>query len=422
MNPKLQQLIKSHTFRQSAITVSSTFSNAVLATVFYLFVARTIGTSEYGVFSLVTATSSIMAVIFDFGNDRGMVKFIAKYGLTSAKAQNVLKAVFSVKVASCLFFITVFTLFSKDLALLLFHRAEMTQYIPLIGWAFASQLLVYFVIYSFQASEKFFLWALVFLGSNLVRLAAAFILDRMNLFNTTTALLDFIISPFLAFFIGTSYLGWSFITAKIDKSIFVELFSFNKWAMGFSTVSTVGSKLDTYMTSYYLRLSDVGVYGLASQAVLVLTNLVSAMGAVTSPKFSRFSNSQENSRYLLKSTIFFTIIAALSGLLLIPVGFAFMYISGSGYLQGFAPFIVLILSQAIFLAFTPLRDSILYYYFRPDFFFWVGIVSLVTTLVTGVLLLPTLGLMGAAVSNLSGQVVLCAFSVWFYFAKCKKQT
>ena len=60
----------------------------------------------------------------------------------------------------------------------------------------------------------------------------------------------------------------------LDRKIFKEIFLFNKWAFGFSAVFTVGSRLDTYLASYFTRLADVGIYGLATQSVTIVSNLV----------------------------------------------------------------------------------------------------------------------------------------------------
>jgi O-antigen/teichoic acid export membrane protein len=131
-----------------------------------------------------------------------------------------------------------------------------------------------------------------------------------------------------------------------------------------------------------------------------MPNLVSAMGAVTSPKFARFQDSSANRNYLLKSSVFFLATAVVCGLLLLPLGYLFMFFSGPQYLAGFIPFLILILSQVIFLAFSPLRDSLLYYHSRPDYFFWISLCHGFVTLVSGFILLPYFDLIGQMLLNL----------------------
>jgi len=66
------------------------------------------------------------------------------------------------------------------------------------------------------------------------------------------------------------------------------------------------------------------------------------------------------------------------------------------------------------LAFSPLRDSLLYYYSRPDFIFWISIGHSLVTLISGLILLPIYGLVGAAISNLLGQAFLNLISGIMY--------
>ena len=111
-----KDLIKTTTIRQSFITTFSIVTNGVLAAVFYLAAAKVLGAHDYGLFSLSAATVAIMSVVFDFGNDKGVVKFVSQYGPDSEKSGKVLKAVFFTKLASgSIFCDPIFRLFAPDI-------------------------------------------------------------------------------------------------------------------------------------------------------------------------------------------------------------------------------------------------------------------------------------------------------------------
>jgi O-antigen/teichoic acid export membrane protein len=414
LKTKILSILRTTTIRQSLITTISIVVNGVLATVFYLSAAKVLGAHDYGLFSLSAVTVAIMSVVFDFGNDKGVVKFVSKYGPKSDKSYQILKAVLLTKLLSGVVFIILFSIFSRPLANLIFNQPEMSGLLPLTAFAFFTQLLLFFVTYYFQAAEKFLIWGFLFVNANLIRLILMFVVYASGLLNAYTTLFLFAITPLISFIIGLYFMKLDFLKIRIEWSIFKELFSFNKWAFGFSSVSSIGSRLDTFLSSQYLSLSAVGAYGLATQATLIMPNLVSALGAVSGPKFARFRNHKDNSSYLSKSTLFFTAIAIICGIILIPMGYLFMRFSGSNYLTGFIPSIILILSQVIFLAFSPLRDSLLYYYSRPDFIFWISIGHSLVTLISGLILLPIYGLVGAAISNLLGQAFLNLISGIMY--------
>jgi O-antigen/teichoic acid export membrane protein len=412
---KIRYALTTATLRQSTITVISTILNGGLAAIFYLLVARVLGPTDYGLFALIIATAAIMTVVFDFGFDRGMVKFISSYQSHPQKMQQVLKTSLLTKLASSVVIIIICTFFSQPIAKLVFNQPLMAKFLPLTAIAFSSQLLFYFVTYYFQAREQFVWWGLAFVYANFTRLILAVFVIALGRLDTTTAALLFIATPLFSFIIGMKKIGLNFLNVKIDKQVFWEMFSFNKWVIGFSTVSTISSRLDTYLTSYLLRLSDVGVYGLANQAVIIMPNLVSALGAVTSPKFSRFAKPEHNRNYLRKSILFFSLISFVTLVFLIPVGISFMLISGKEYLSGLLPFLVILLSQGLFMAVTPIRDSILYFFTKPKFFFWAGLIHGSITLLSGIFLIPRLGLLGAGLSNLFGQIFLSLASVIYYY-------
>ena len=290
----------------------------------------------------------------------------------------------------------------------------MASLLPLTAVAFFTQLLLFFVTYYFQAAEKFITWGFLFINANLVRLILMFVFLALGKLNAVTTLFLFALTPFISFLIGFSIMGLKFLKSRIDIEVFKELFSFNKWAFGFSSVSSISSRLDTFMTSQLSTIQNVGIYGLANQATFIMPNLVSALGAVTTPKFSRFNNHQANRSYLFKSSLFFLGIALICGVVLTPLGYIFMRFSGIEYLAGFLPFLLLILGQVIFLALSPLRDSLLYYYSRPDFFFYTSMACGVSTFISGWLLIPHFGLIGAALANLIGQIILNTASIGMY--------
>ncbi len=132
-----------------------------------------------------------------------------------------------------------------------------------------------------------------------------FVFLALGKLNAITTLFLFALTPFISFLIGFFIMGFKFFNSRVDITVFKELFSFNKWAFGFSSVSTISSRLDTFMTSQLMSIQNVGIYGLANQATFIMPNLVSALGAVTSPKFARFKNQQANRSYLFKSSLFF---------------------------------------------------------------------------------------------------------------------
>ncbi len=406
--------IRTATIRQSLVTTVSTIGNGAFGALFYLYSARQLGATNYGLFTLGVATVAVLAVIFDFGTDKGMVRFLPRFAPGSSESNQILKATLLIKILSGLVITLLSITFASELARGIFNQPLMANYLPAIGLGFFSQLLFFFATNYFLSQEKFFAWGGLFVGANALRFVLSIVLGLWGYFDINSAFLLYITTPLISFFIALHHIGLKFLKCRITSSTFHQILSFNKWSFGFSSVSAVGSRLDTYLSARFLDLASLGVYGLAGQATILLPNLISALGAVTGPKFSRFRNPGENSRYLKKTMIFFSAISLLSGLIIYPIGILFMVYSGPQYLAGAIPLALLLISQMIFLAMSPLRDSLLYFHSRPDLFFFIGLGHVAINIISGVTLIPILGLVGASASNLIGQVFLSLCVAFFY--------
>jgi O-antigen/teichoic acid export membrane protein len=302
-------------------------------------------------------------------------------------------------------------IFAEPLAVLLFHKPELTTVMPLIGFGLLSQMLFYFAFYYMQAHEKFVWWGSLLAGSNLLRLLLAFILLFLGRLNAYSATALWALVPLGGFLLGLFAIDKRVFTVKNYWSRLPEVFKFNKWVTSFSIVSAVSSRVDTYVTAQLVALSAVGVYGLGTQAVAYLPQIILALGAVTSPKFASFSDADHNHRYVRKTTYLSIGIALLAAIAMIPGGFVLFYLSGRQYTGGLTPYLVLLLSMLIFLITSPIRDSLLYFHNKPQFFLWAGIGQGIITIVTGIALIPRMGLLGSALSNLAGQLLLSTSAI-----------
>ena len=414
MKDKIKGILKTATLRQTVITLMATGANGILAVVFYLTVARLLGAADYGIFTLAYTTMVIGSTVLELGTDRGLVKFISKYRQDRNTRLQISNLALMIKLTVGILVLFLSYLLPGPLAALLFHRPELGYIIPLIAWGIIGQQLFFFSFYYMQAYQKFIWWGSLMVGSNLLRLVLVFSLFYTRSLNTYNVILIWALTPLLGFFIGLITIDKGVFTVKNSWSRLKEIFHFNKWVSAFSVVSSVSSRIDTYVTADLTNLSSVGIYGLGSQAVAYLPQIIAAVGAVTTPKFASFSNADHNRRYVFKASLLSLGIALLAALAMIPGGLILFYISGRQYTGGFLPYLILLLSMLIFLVTGPVRDSLLYFFNRPQFFFWASLGNGIVTIITGILLIPSLGILGSALSNLFGQLFLSVLSVSLY--------
>jgi len=408
----VKSLLQTATIRQTLVTMSATAANGLLAMVFYVFLARSITPSEYGIFTILVATVALFSTVLDFGTDKGVVKFISK-GDYVAKTALLFKFVMVVLV------IAATSLFSKLISSLLFGSSNQSVIIPWIGLCLSGYLFFNTSQSLLQAKEKFVWWSFSLAGSNFLRLLIfsllVFVFNKSNIYS---AAFSFALPPIILFIASFLPLKLNYLKAKLSINKLQELLTFNSWVAGFSIISALASRLDTFISVRYLNLADVGIYGLAGQAVQFLPQAVMALGVVTAPKFANFGSETANRQYVSKSILLTAGMAFASALVIIPVALIIFSASGHSYMSGFGTFLILLLSQLVFLFMTPIRDSLMYYYSRPDLFFWTAIAQILVVTIFSVILIPRYGIAGSAIANLSGQLiisVICSLS----YAKSK---
>ncbi len=413
----VREIIRSRTFSQSLITSGTSVINGFLGMSFFVFSARILGPNEYGILTILFTVVPMLSDILDFGTNQSLVRFIPKYQNHPDSKKSIIRKNLQIKLFSGV--LTAFTLaiLSKIISETIFGKGELTTTISLLGLGVLGQLLFSFSTSVEQAEEKYWNWSQLLIGTNLLRLVVTILLFVLGIASPVCVGLVYVLSPLMGFL--TSYI------LKVRRVIGqghvgqvpVDFYRFNRWATAFTTVSSVGSRIDTLISSRLLSLDLLGNYGLANQSVSILPQISGGIGAVMAPKFASFSTQAKNSSYLFKSTLFTSGVSLFAALLIFPIGIWMFSLAGEAFLQSTLAFMPLLISMVLFSATAPVRDSILYYYSDPKFFFWIGLAHVFLVSVSSYLLIPALGLVGSGVSVLVGQIFILFACLLYIYSK-----
>ena len=302
MIKKISEILKTQTFRQSIITVVATFATAGFGAVFYLLLARLIGSRDYGLFSISTSILTLVVGVADLGMAQGLVKFVAENSKTSLYMSYV-KIALKAKLIVGLAVWAGLWLFANPLSQLLGHP-EVAPLLPIVGLGVLSMLLFALSIYVFQGLQKFILWGGIQIGGNIFRLVIFAILILVLKIDSFWGLLLFISAPFFGFLVSWIWLPLGIFKAPVSKGQQSQFWNFNKWTSAFTIVSVLTSRMDILLTARFLSLSETGIYSLATIMVAFLPQLSSAFGAVTAPKLASFSDAKHSREYVAKATLF----------------------------------------------------------------------------------------------------------------------
>lgn len=405
MIKRIKEIASTSTFRQTFITSSGTIVNGLLGMVFYILVARFLGPSDFGIFSIAIAVIATVASIANIGIDTGIVRFVGRCVLSEKnKALKFLKLGLEIKILSSLIVLGIGWLIMPFVTIKLLGKPELLYPLRLSLFGVATSLLFSFATSSIQALQRFWVWSGLNIATNLLRLVAVVIFFNLGLLLVESSLWLYILFPLFGFVIGLFFLP-KFIKVKKEGSVLKEFFNYNKWIAYFTVIVAISSRLDTFLSARLLPLDEVGIYSVAVTLSSIVPAIVLAIATVVAPKLASMTNDKDAFDYLKKLQLFVIALALIGIIVGIPLSYILIpLLYGTRYLASIVPLSILIVAQAIFLISVPSHTSIFYYFSYPKLFVYISIVHLAILLFGGWYLISLFGYIGAAWIYLIGNV------------------
>lgn len=401
---KFFDIIRSKTVAHAGITTSSTVLTGILGLLFYTIAARTLGPSSFGIFSVSIATLTLIADISDLGTDTGIVRFLGKFIKSDKdKALRILKLGMEIKVLISIVVILAGWFAIPFIAENILAKPELTIPLRLSLFGVLAAQLFSFSSHALQGVQKFWTWGIMNVGANVIRLLLIGLLFYLSRLSTMTVLAVYITSPLLGFMFGILFLP-GFWKVKDEKREIKEFLGYNKWVAGFTAISAVSSRLDTYFSTRLLNLSDVGIYSVSVQLSSIIPQIVFALAASVAPKLASFDTHEKAKVYIKKLQLFTLGLGTLGLLIGIPAAkFIIPVFYGPAYVQSVTYFIILMVSQVIFFISIPAHTAVIYYFSYPKLFVYISLGHLLITSTFGWYLISNFGVMGAAITVLIGS-------------------
>lgn len=402
---KIKQIISSNTFRQTVVTSGGTIVSGILGMFFYILIARYLGPSNFGIFSVATASMALIASIANIGIDTGIVRFVGEhYPTDKVLAFRFLKMGMVLKIITSFLVLLIGWVMVPYLVKIIFNKPEFIFPLRLSLIGAVTALLFSFVSSGLQAVQKFLVWSWVGIFTNLLRLVVTIVVFSLGILTINNSLAIYIIFPFFGFIIGLLFLPKFWKVTK-ERQVLGEFLHYNKWIALFTLIVAVSSRLDTFISAKLLSLEDLGIYSVAVTLSSVIPSIILALATVVAPKLASYSSDKETFIYLKKLQYFVFGLAILGIFIGIPLTYLFVpYLYGASYLASVYPLAILIVAQALFLISIPAHTSVLYYFSYPLLFVYMGLVNLLIITIGGWYMIANFGYMGAAYTVLIGNL------------------
>ncbi len=392
--------------KKFAFDVGWVFTSSIVTLVFSfslrIVLARWLGAADLGLYQMVITIQGIATLFATFGIGVALTKYVAEYKDDKDKLfQTVSSGFISSVIFGVVTGILVYTL-SGTLASV-FDMPELARLLKIVAFVFPLTSLLEASLQLFIGLRKMKTYAyLIILRSFLMIL---FIVTFVWLgFGVEGAVLGIALSIMAGCILGL-YTSRSFLHLNLPGFFHntKKLVSFGSQVAGINALGLVTVQADIILIGYFLTAKDVGQYSIAVTLSNLFFLLPYAIQKITYPATSEYwskNNHQALQKMSDKSTKYSTCILLVLGL---GVGFfareIIITMFGTEFLYAALPLWILLIARVIRGGLIMPMGGAFSGIGRPDIAFKLGVLSSGINIALNILLIPHLGITGAAIAT-----------------------
>lgn len=413
---QVKELLFTEMGKDTAIVFGGTLINVTFGGLFFIFVPRILGPSDYGIFATVAATGVMVSSFANFGIDTGILRFVKH--TDKDKSNQILKLAFQSVLFMGIATFAVGFLMSQSIAGLLGHP----DIFPLLRIAFAGIILLVlteFFVAILQSRRQFLKASIVSSSSNLARFAILII--ALYLFSVDlyflTALFFFV--TIISVVIGKLFVPLDFLKAKNHVIHFKEFFTFNFWVVASRAISSI--PFDNYLLLRFAGPISTGLYAAPYKILSGVDQFAGNFSSVLAPRLTSLENNKQVKEFIKKTIpiiVPFILFIFLSILIAKPL---INVIFGSEYSGSIPVFQIIAISSAIAVAEIIPVSIVIYYFGKPKVAFIITSLLMVVWIISSVILIPPFKEVGAAFANLISEIfvfsMFTGYVIWKFVKK-----
>ena len=374
-----------------------------------LTLARNLTLEEFGLFYSVFAFLGILGIFKSFGFDRALAKFIPEFqhkNRTDYIKSSIIYVAVIQFITNSIIIITVYFL-SDFLAINFFENNQAAIVLRLMAIAFFIDSFVLMIKFSFQGFKKM----LYFSGIDLVRMLLLVIVILVGFrlqYGILSPIIAYIVTPLVLVFV----FGWVLIKKVFpqfnrsnfvfEKSLLKKISKYSIFIMATSTGAVIIGYTDMMVLIFYSGLTQVALYSIALPTARVLMYIPNAIGNVLLPLSSELWVKRKLIilRAGMESAYKFSLIIAIPFMFVLfifadlIIGFFF----GADYILASNALKILSIGM-LFLSIHRINTNFFSGIGKPQVITKIVYIVAVFNLVTNIILIPILGIIGAAITT-----------------------
>ena len=388
---------------------------------FYIYIVRVFTTEVVGVVALLSAMMILFSTIFSVGLGFGVQHFISYYiGKNDPESLRAVVKEISIVLILVSILAIVFMWFSSPaFAYLFFHTYRYLDIIRIMGFAVVANLGASVTGGMVLGLQKFRVNALISIAYTVVMYSSIVILLQLRV-----SPLVVVVGWTAGFSLG-ALLFSIHVTRRIRgmkssaKAVSVRTIIDYSLPLFISSLLGYGATyVDRFVVSFFLNLSEMGIYNFSLLIVSALGVLIGPFSTILLPKLSELygRGDIENLRLYSSKAIelllaFYVpvslVVAAISPSIL-------LFLASPSYLPGFIPITVITITNALFISSNILTVS-LQAVRKTRIFLLSSSLALISNFIISILLIPRFGINGAAVGFSS--IYIMGFAVTYYYSR-----
>lgn len=398
----------------AGIVYIGTFLGIGLKYFFELLIARNLGAKLFGIFFLGFSIFKVLERISTLGLHNGILRYVSIFRSTGDKARikgTILLSLKIVTVFGILIFILI-TVFSPSISTTVFDKPELSQILPLFAAVVVFSVITEIFVYStlaFQVTKYKVIVRMLFEpGSRILLVVITFLLGWKLLGAVYAFSISIVAGMGMAFLcLSRVFPGFnqkSLIPVYETKSILK--FSWPLFFVGFFNIALV--QINTLILGYFRAASEVGIYGAAFRTAFLIPIGLESFNAIFAPIISDLYEKKESRKlgdlFKIATKWIFTISLPIS-LFLVIYAKPILQIWGKAYVDGSICLIILCIGQLINCSVGSVGYMITMIGKSKINLANMSAILLVN-IALNLLLIPRLGIIGAAVSVTASLVLI----------------
>jgi O-antigen/teichoic acid export membrane protein len=410
-----------------ALTLGSLFSF-----IFRLIIARYGAPADYGIFSIATAVLNIAALLAGMGLYQGATRYIAFFRGKgdAAKVKSTISA--SIKLAAVASIVLSLAIFltAEPMALKLFHTTEAALPLKIFaaGIPFFTLIQVLVAVFrGFDRIEPTAIFQYLVLNILFVIFLSLIIIAGLPVIAIFYAYLATLVITFctLAVYTARRLPSQTGSAAAVDaRPVTRQLLLFSLPLLGVSVFGMVTMWTDTLMLGYFKTPETVGLYNAAAPLARFVSEPLAALILIYTPVatglFSRNRISELRTTYAISTRwLVFITIPVFLVLFLFPEAVLNLFF-GAAYTPAAVALRIMSLGFIINNLLGP-NGASLVAMGHPVFLMWTNLAIAVISITLDILLIPPLGIVGAAISSVTSVTLVNILRSVKLYSLCRAQ-